>query len=71
MRVLYYNLWMSAHINIAKMVDTTLLRSILVVIRLTHCVAVGPSYESFSPLKVMRNQCVSVLLGLIDTSIRP
>ena len=39
--------------NSARMVDTTLLRRILVVIRLAHCVAVGPSYEIFSPPTVM------------------
>ena len=35
--------------NSARMVDTTLLRRILVVIRLSHCVAVVPSYEILSP----------------------
>ena len=59
------------HINISKIVETTLLRRIVVVIRLAHCVAVGPSYESLSPLAVMRTWCVSVLLGLIDTKIFP
>ena len=62
---------MSAHINIAKMVETILLRRILVVIRLAHCVVVGPSYESLSPPTVMHTRCVSVLLGRIDTTIRP
>ena len=62
---------MSAHINISKMVETTIMRRILVVIRLAHCVAVGPLYKSLSPPTVMRTQCVSVLLGLIDTTIHP
>ena len=62
---------MSAHINIANMVETKLLRSILVVIRIIHCVAVGPSYEILSPPMLMRTWCVSVLFGLIDTKIRP
>ena len=60
---------MSVHINIANMVETTLLRRILVVIRIAHYVAVGPSYESLSPPTVMHTWCVSVLLGLIDMTI--
>ena len=62
---------MSAHINISKMLETILLRRILVVIRLAHCVAVGPSYKSLSPPTVMHTWCVSALLVLIDTKIRP
>ena len=57
--------------NRASMVETTLLRRILVVIRFAHCVAVGPSYESLSPPTVIRTRCVSALLGLVDTTIRP
>ena len=53
------------------MVETTLLRRILVVIRLAHCVAVGPFYESLSPPMVMRARWVSALLNLIDTEICP
>ena len=56
--------------NIAMMVKTTLLRRILVVIRLEHCVAVGPSYERLSPPTVMRTRWVSALMGLMDTKIR-
>ena len=62
---------MSTHINIDNVVETALLRRILVLIRLAHCVAVGPLYEIISPPTVMRNRCVSVLLGLLDTAIRP
>ena len=62
---------MSAHINIAKMVEITLLRRILVVIRLEHFVSVVPLYESLPPPTLMRTWCVSVLLGLIDMTIRP
>ena len=61
---------MSAHINIANLVETILLRRILVVIRLAHCVEVGTLYESLSPPTVMRTRCVSVLLGIIDLTIR-
>ena len=60
---------MYVQINIAKMVETTLLRRIFVLIRLAHCVAVGPSYEILSPPSAMRTLCVSVLLVLIDTKI--
>ena len=62
---------MSAHINIAKMVETILLSWIFVVIRLVHFVEVGPSYEILSPLTEMCTRCVPVLLGLIDTTIHP
>ena len=58
---------MSAHINISNIVETTLLSRILVMIRLAHFVAVGPSYESLSPPLVMHTRWVSALLGLIDT----
>ena len=57
--------------NIARMAETKLLMRILVVIRLAHCVAVGPSYESLSPPTVMRTRWVSALLVLMDTTIRP
>ena len=62
---------MSAHMNRARMVETTLLRKILVVLKLAHCVAVGPSNESLSPPTVMRTLCASALLGLMGTKIRP
>ena len=62
---------MSAHIKISNMAENTLLMRILVVIRLAHCVVLDPSYESLSPPTVMRNQCVSVFLGLIVMTIRP
>ena len=62
---------MSTHINIASMVKTTLLRRILVLMRLVHCVAVGPFYDSFLPLTVMRNWWFSDLLRLMDTTIHP
>ena len=57
--------------NRSRMVETTLLRRILVVIRRAHCVAVGPLYESFSPPLEMCTWCVSAFLGLIDTTICP
>ena len=57
--------------NRARVVETTLLRRILVFIKLAHCVAVGPSYESLSNPTVMRTQFVSALLGLIDMTILP
>ena len=53
------------------MVDTTLPRRILVVIKLVHCVVVGPLYESLSSPTVMRTRCVSALLGLLETTICP
>ena len=62
---------MSAHINIANMVDTILLKRILVLIRLAHCVVVVPSYESSFPPTVMRTRWVSAFVGLIYTKIRP
>ena len=40
-------------------------------IRLEHCVSVVPLYESLPPPTLMRTWCVSVLLGLIDMTIRP
>ena len=62
---------MSTHKNRVRMVETTLLRRILVLIRLAHCVAMGLSYESLSHPTVMRNRCVSAFLVLIDTKICP
>ena len=62
---------MSAHMNIASMVETTLLRRILVDTRLAHSVAVGPSYDILSPPTVIRTQSVLALLGLMDTIIHP
>ena len=62
---------MSAHMNIASMVETTLLRRILVDMRLAHSVAVGPSYDILSPPTVIRTQSVLALLGLMDTIIHP
>ena len=62
---------MSAHINISNMVETIMLRMILVVIRLENCALVGPSYDSLLPPKVMHTRWVSALLGLIDTKIHP
>ena len=57
--------------NIESMVDTTLLRRIFVVMRLTHCVAVGNSYDILSLSMVLRKRWVSAMLGLVDTKIRP
>ena len=62
---------MSVHMNIENMVETKLLRRILVVMRLAHYVAVGPLYDNLSLLTVMRTQWVLALLGLMDTKIRP
>ena len=46
--------WMSAHHDFASMVESTLLSRTLFVIRLTHCVVVGPQYKRLSPPTVMR-----------------
>ena len=51
------------------MVETTLLSSILVVMRLAHFVAVVPSYDSLLLPTVMQKRWVSVLLVLMDTTI--
>ena len=62
---------MPADMKIASMVDTTLLRRILFVIRLAHFVTVVPSYDILLPLTVMQTRWFSALLGLMDTTIHP
>ena len=62
---------MSAHMNISRRVETTLLRRICVVMRLAHFVAVDPSYDSLLPLTVMWNRWVLDLLVLMETMIYP
>ena len=57
--------------NIASVVDTTMFKRILVVMRLANCMAVVPSYDSLFPTTVMRNRWVSALLGLMDTTNHP
>ena len=62
---------MFTHMNIASMLDTTLLSRTLEVIRLAHCVVVGPSYDSLSSSMVMQTRWFLALLGLMYTKIRP
>ena len=57
--------------NIAIMVDTTLLSRTFVLIRIKKCAAVVPSYNSLLPMTVMQMRRVLALLGLMDTTIYP
>ena len=62
---------MYVHMNIASTVETALLRMILAVVIIAHCVVVGPSYDSLFPPTVMWTRWVLALLGLMDTTILP
>ena len=62
---------MSEHMNIAGMVETTLLRRILIMMRLTQFVSMDPLYNSVLPPTMMRTRWFLALLGLMDTTICP
>ena len=61
---------MYAHMNFVSMVDTTLMRSTLVVIILSHYLVVGSQYNIQLSPTVMQMQLVLSLLELTGTTIR-
>ena len=62
---------MYTHMKITSTVDIKVLRRILVVMILAHCMIVYPYYDSVLLPMVIRNRWVLPLLGLMDTTICP